>query len=769
MEAVEIQENTLVVGDPKLHGGMFTMLSRIVHKVLDIFPLIEAARPRSKSGIQSLCSLHVALDKGKGLLHHCSDCSKLYLAITGECILLKFGKAKCALQESLRRVEDIVPEAIACQIMDIVGELEETTFLLDHSEKQAGDEVIALLQKYRRFNNSSACNEELEAFYQAASRLGITSSRAALAEKRALKKLMEKAHAEGDKRKETVVAYLYHLMRKYSKLFRSDLADDVMSQGSAPCSPTVLSPEEASGLCGNTDMFARQLSKIHYLDLKEKKTNIGKVPIPPEEFRCPISLQLMFDPVIISSGQTYERVCIEKWFNDGNIICPKTQQQLCHLCLTPNYCVKGLIANWCEQNGVPLPDGPPDFVEYWRLPCLQYDAMDCGSLDSAKPCKWKGVNEVGFEDCSVAEVLKGNQNSPFDGSNQDTEFDELERCRGLLAALNDGKNLLEQLKAVKHIGNLMKDSEEARVFMGSIGACEALVHFLRLAIQDENAKAQEIGSVALFNLAVENNRNKGMLISAGVIPLLDQIISNSSNYELTLALYLNLSCLDEAKQIIGSSEVVPLLIQLLHAENSGNSRSSKHDAFHILHNLSMHPPNIPVLLSSGILDSLRSHFIHASRSEDTNWTEQVLEVLINLASSQSGSKEIVSTPGLLSGLAEVLDTGDPQEQEKAVSCLLLLCYCDEEYSQMVLQEGVVPSLVSVSLNGTSRGQEQAKKLLKLFREQRQQEQLQPVKSCAAAGELIIEPRRPFCKSRSKKLGRTLSSMWKNKSFAVFQC
>jgi hypothetical protein len=36
--------------------------------------------------------------------------------------------------------------------------------------------------------------------------------------------------------------------------------------------------------------------------------------LPPEELRCPISLQLMSDPVIVSSGQTYERVCIEKWF-----------------------------------------------------------------------------------------------------------------------------------------------------------------------------------------------------------------------------------------------------------------------------------------------------------------------------------------------------------------------------------------------------------------------------------------------------------------------
>lgn len=31
-------------------------------------------------------------------------------------MLIKFEKAKCALEESLRRVEDIVPQAIGCQV-----------------------------------------------------------------------------------------------------------------------------------------------------------------------------------------------------------------------------------------------------------------------------------------------------------------------------------------------------------------------------------------------------------------------------------------------------------------------------------------------------------------------------------------------------------------------------------------------------------------------------------------------------------------------------
>lgn len=63
----------------QLHAGICRAFHPSVSKLSTIFPFIEASRPRSKPGIQALCSLHVALDKAKGLLQHCADCSRLYL------------------------------------------------------------------------------------------------------------------------------------------------------------------------------------------------------------------------------------------------------------------------------------------------------------------------------------------------------------------------------------------------------------------------------------------------------------------------------------------------------------------------------------------------------------------------------------------------------------------------------------------------------------------------------------------------------------------
>ncbi|XP_043724043.1 U-box domain-containing protein 45-like [Telopea speciosissima] len=769
MDVAEVEESLFAASDAKLHAGMCSTLSAILCKILDIFPVLEAARPRSKSGIQALCSLHVALEKAKNLLQHCSDCSKLYLAITGDSVRLKFEKARVALAESLRRVEDIVPEAIGSQISEIVTELKGTVFSVDLLEKQVGDEVITLLQQERKFNSNCNDNNELEIFHQAALKLGITSSRAALTERRALKKLIERARLEEDKRKESIVACLLHLMRKYSKVFRNEFSDDNDSQGSAPCSPTVLGfLEDGSGGQAFDRQFSKLCSKLCSFSFKSNGRRSGQMAVPPEELRCPISLQLMYDPVIISSGQTYERICIEKWFSDGHRTCPKTQQQLSHQSLTPNYCVKGLVSSWCEHNGVPVPDGPPESLDlnYWRLALSESESTDSRSMESVSSCKLKGVKVVPMEESGVAVELERNE---VDDVSCPEEVDDLDMARGydsLLAILDGHEDAEKQCKVVEQIRLLLKDDEEARICMGANGFLEALVRFLEAAVREGNQKAQGIGAMALFNLAVNNDRNKKMMLSAGVIPLLEEMILKSNSYKSATALYLNLSCLEEAKPVIGSSQAIPFLVRLLQNESEPQC---KLDALHCLYNLSIYPSNIPILLSAGIIEGLHALLVDPV---DHTWTEKSIAVLINLASNNSGKKEIASIRGLISALSAILDSGEAIEQEQAVSCLLILCNGNDNCSELVLEEGVIPALVSISVNGTARGKERAQKLLMLFREQRQRDPLPVVQTQKEPKGIVFEDLlpspepKPLCKSGSRRaMSRAWASLWKTKNYS----
>ncbi|XP_065853152.1 U-box domain-containing protein 9-like [Euphorbia lathyris] len=72
---------------------------------------------------------------------------------------------------------------------------------------------------------------------------------------------------------------------------------------------------------------------------------VEDVNVVPNDFKCPISGELMSDPVVISSGQTYDRVSIQE--NDDG---------LSETVIIPNFLVREMISRWCKEHGVELPN-----------------------------------------------------------------------------------------------------------------------------------------------------------------------------------------------------------------------------------------------------------------------------------------------------------------------------------------------------------------------------------------------------------------------------
>ncbi|KAJ7525649.1 hypothetical protein O6H91_17G060700 [Diphasiastrum complanatum] len=70
----------------------------------------------------------------------------------------------------------------------------------------------------------------------------------------------------------------------------------------------------------------------------------------PALFLCPISLDIMKDPVTVCTGQTYDRASIEKWLHEGHRTCPITMLPLHDLSLIPNVTVHRLIQSWWAEN-----------------------------------------------------------------------------------------------------------------------------------------------------------------------------------------------------------------------------------------------------------------------------------------------------------------------------------------------------------------------------------------------------------------------------------
>ncbi|PIM98478.1 Ubiquitin--protein ligase [Handroanthus impetiginosus] len=93
----------------------------------------------------------------------------------------------------------------------------------------------------------------------------------------------------------------------------------------------------------------------------------------PKYFICPISLEIMKDPVTTVSGITYDRESIEHWlYKSNNMICPVTKQPLPRDSdLIPNHTLRRLIKAWCAGNAAngiePIPSPKPPLSRFYVI------------------------------------------------------------------------------------------------------------------------------------------------------------------------------------------------------------------------------------------------------------------------------------------------------------------------------------------------------------------------------------------------------------------
>ncbi|KAH0702967.1 hypothetical protein KY290_018287 [Solanum tuberosum] len=107
--------------------------------------------------------------------------------------------------------------------------------------------------------------------------------------------------------------------------------------------------EEIILLLGKADLLTTAEEKqTNYLT---KRNSLGRQPLEPlQSFYCPITGDVMEDPVETSSGQIFERIAIEKWLADGNKLCPLTKKHLKKSDLRSNKTLRQSIEEWKNRN-----------------------------------------------------------------------------------------------------------------------------------------------------------------------------------------------------------------------------------------------------------------------------------------------------------------------------------------------------------------------------------------------------------------------------------
>lgn len=80
--------------------------------------------------------------------------------------------------------------------------------------------------------------------------------------------------------------------------------------------------------------------------------------MPPSDYLCPISQQLMVQPVLlVETGHSFEAAHIARWL-DTHDTCPISRTPLHSKQVVVNFNLKKAIADWADTHGINLPAAP---------------------------------------------------------------------------------------------------------------------------------------------------------------------------------------------------------------------------------------------------------------------------------------------------------------------------------------------------------------------------------------------------------------------------
>ncbi|KAK2971411.1 hypothetical protein RJ640_025361 [Escallonia rubra] len=425
------------------------------------------------------------------------------------------------------------------------------------------------------------------------------------------------------------------LKRELARLVRAIVHDDEFSAETVD--------QASRTLCALKDLKANRRS----LSLRLSQSSVGL----PEEFRCPISKELMRDPVIVATGQTYDRPFIQNWLKSGKRICPRTQQVLSHTILTPNHLIREMISQWCKNNGVQLSDS------------LQY---------------------------SDEERL--------------TEADR-DRFLSLLEKMSLTQS--DQKEAARELRLLTKRMPSFRALFGeSLDAIPQLLYPLsqNKSLSSIHPDLQEDLITTLLNLSIHDNNKKLVAETPMVVPLLlDALRSGTIETRSNAAAALfTLSALDSNKALIGKSGALKSLVDLL---EEGHPLAMK-DVASAIFNLCINHENKSRAVRDGAVGVILKKVMNRMH------VDELLAILAILSSNQMAVEEMGDLGAVPCLLSIIRDSSCARNKENCIAILHTICFSDRtKWKELRDEEKTYATISQLAQNGTSRAKRKASGIL----------------------------------------------------------
>ncbi|XP_016432644.1 U-box domain-containing protein 40 [Nicotiana tabacum] len=446
-----------------------------------------------------------------------------------------------------------------------------------------------------------------------------------------------------------------------------------------------------------------------------------KVKHPPKEFICPISGSLMADPIIVSSGHTFERhsvlACKSLSFTpilpDNSIPNFST--------IIPNLALKSTILNWCSSSHI-HPPIPLDFISTENL---VRTLMATQNTNNSKNCDVmnrfiESVSAQLNRQISTTSEESVTPTSPLTrpccySSASSSEMDPTNpnSCGEdeLIVKLKSSQ-VFEQEEAVISLRKLTRTREETRFQL----CTPRLLSALRSLISSRYASVQVNSIAALVNLSLENG-NKVKIVRSGIVPPLIDVLKGGfpESQEHAAGALFSLALDDQNKTAIGVLGALPPLLHSLRSE----SERMRHDSALALYHLSLVQSNRAKLVKLGAVQSL------LGMVRTGHMTGRILSILCNMAASLEGRGSMLDG-GAVECFVGMLRKGEFDAEsirESCVTALYGLSHGGLRFKGLAKEAAAEDLLITLEeIMESEKAKDKVRKILEALREKHEEEE-----------------------------------------------
>lgn len=376
----------------------------------------------------------------------------------------------------------------------------------------------------------------------------------------------------------------------------------------------------------------------------------------PVDFRCPISLDLMRDPVVIATGQTYDRASISLWIESGHNTCPKTGQTLAHTELVSNRALKNLIVMWCREQRIP------------------FESTEDNVRSSGVRVNKTALKATKMTVSFLIEKLIASQSAEI------------------------SNRLVHELRV------LAKTDSDSRMCMADAGTLPLLVKFLG----SEHPGLQVNAVTTILNLSILEANKARIVETDGVLNGVIEVLRCGATWEAkgnAAATIFSLTGVHAYRKRLGrKTRVVKGLIDLA----KDGPTNAKRDAMVAILNLAGDREAVGKLIEGGVVEMTREVMEGMPEEGAT-----ILEVVVK----RGGVMAIAAAYHLIPKLARVLRDGTDRARESAAATLVNMCR--KGGSEMVAEiagvHGIERVIWEIMGMGTGRARRKAATLLRMLR------------------------------------------------------